>query len=221
MNDSVYGTRRQGKSTLSLALSLERNRRVAIFDPNGQFPLIEAVRIEDLPQWLADTMDREGRIVPGYHVIRVGPFDTQEVEERFAEFSEILFGQPNLSVIVDEAHMLQGVNYIDPNLDRWNRRSPASVLVTATTHRIVDAHPDSRYHADNVFFFFTDDELEVRTITKKYGAEVSEQVKRLQLHQVLHFWREIGGYRKWSVWDNGDEWFIDLENENAVVSARH
>jgi len=217
MNDVVFGTRRQGKSTLSLALGLERNRRVVIFDPNGQFTVVRSVRIEDLPQWLTESEQQLQEHPSSFCVVRVGPFDTEYVEQAFDQFSEVLFQVPDLSVIVDEAHMLQGVNYIDPNLDRWNRRSPASVLVVATTHRIVDAHPDSRYHADNVFFFFTDDELELRTISKKYGPEVAEQVKRLELHQVLHFWRELGGFRRWSVWTKGDEWYIDLENQNTVV----
>ncbi len=214
MNDNVFGVRRQGKSTLAMALALERNHRAAIFDPNGQFTVIRSVPIEELPMWVEDSRKTLLREPSSYCIIRVGPFDTEYVEEAFGQFSEILFAVPDLSVIVDEAHMLQGINYIDPNLDRWNRRSPASVLVVSTTHRIVDAHPDSRYHSDNVFFFFTDDELELRTISKKYGPEVAEQVQRLKLHQVLHFWREEGGFRKWSVWDDGSEWYVDLENEN-------
>lgn len=212
MNDLLYGTRRQGKSTLAMALATERSKRVVIFDPNGQFPVVQAIRMEDLTEWLAETPEK-----PGYHIIRVGPFDTEHVTSAFDQFSEILFGEPDLSVIVDEAHMLQGQGWIDPNLDRWNRRSPASVTVIQTTHRIVDAHPDSRYHADNVFFFFTDNELELRTISKNFGKEVSEEIPKLGLHQVLHWWREIGGYRRWSVWDDGEEWYIDLENQNRMV----
>lgn len=221
MNDSVYGTRRQGKSTLALALATERNPRTVIFDPNGQYTVIQAISIEALQKWLV-TSEKQIKDYPkSFAVIRVGPFDTEDVVPAFEQFSFILFGQPDLSVIVDEAHMLQGTNYIDPNLDRWNRRSPASVLVVSTTHRLVDAHPDTRYHADNVFFFFADDELEVRTISKKYGPEVAEAVAKLELHQVIHFWRETGGYRRWSIWTDPADWFIDLENGNKVVANAH
>jgi hypothetical protein len=217
MNDLLYGTRRQGKSTLGLALAVERSRRVVIFDPNGQYPVIQAIRIDDLPNWLADSSAALIENPRGYHVVRVGPFDTEYVPIAFDQFSEVLYQVNNLSVIVDEAHMLQGPQSLDPNLDRWNRRSPASVTVIQTTHRIVDAHPDSRYHADNVFFFFTDNELELKTISKHFGAEVSKAVPTLGLHQVLHWWREKGGFRRWSIWKDGGEWFIDLENENRMV----
>lgn len=220
LNDLVYGTRKQGKSTLALGLAIERNHRVVVFDPNGQYPLIQSVPVEHLAEWLYDSHPEQENTaaIPGYWVVRVGPFDTEQVPIAFEQFSEILFEQPDLSVIVDEAHMLQGKGWLDPNLDRWNRRSPASVTVIQTTHRIVDAHPDSRYHADNVFFFFSDNELELRTIAKSFGVEVAEQVPRLGLHQVLHWWREAGGFRRWSVWKDGSEWFIDLKNKNQVVS---
>lgn len=217
LNDLVYGTRRQGKSTLALALAVERARRVLIFDPNGQFPVVQSIRIEDIPDWLAVSTSALEENPSSYHVVRVGPFDTEYVPVAFEQFSEILYQVPDISVIVDEAHMLQGPQSLDPNLDRWNRRSPASVTVIQTTHRIVDAHPDSRYHADNVFFFFTDNTLELKTIAKHFGQEVSDSIPRLGLHQVLHWWREKGGFRRWSVWTKGDEWFIDLENENRMV----
>lgn len=213
MNVLEYGTRRQGKSTLALAIAVTQNPRVVVFDPNNQFPLVQAVPIEYLPEWLTETEES-----PGFAVVRVGPFDTEFIPKAFLQFSEALYEVPNLSVIVDEAHVLQGNQWLDPNLDRWNRRSPASVTVVQTTHRIVDAHPDSRYHADHVFLFFTDSELELKAIGRHFGDEVKELVPRLKLHQVLHWWRETGGYRKYTVWDKPDEWFIDLENKNEVVT---
>jgi hypothetical protein len=68
-----------------------------------------------------------------------------------------------------------------------------------------------------VFFFFTDNELELRTISKTFGKEVAEEIPRLQVHQVLHWWRERGGFRRWHVWTKGEEWYIDLENQNRMV----
>lgn len=209
MNDLVYGTRRQGKSTLALALAVTGHKRVVIFDPNGQYPLFAAVPIEHVREALSEHEDE-----PGFIVLRVGPFDTEYVPQAFMEFSEALFAEPDLSVIVDEAHMLQGKGWLDPNLDRWNRRSPASVDVIQTTHRIVDAHPDSRYHADNVFFFFADLERELKAIREGFGEDVAAQVPRLKEHEVLHWWRESGGIRRWSVWRDPSAWFIDLKNEN-------
>lgn len=219
MNDLIYGTRRQGKSTLALSLASERSKLIVIFDPNNQFKVVRSVDIQDLPEWLSQSRLELSERVVSFSVIRVGPFDTEQIAKAFEQFSEILFNESDISVIVDEAHVLQGVGWLDPNLDRWNRRSPASVTVIQTTHRIVDAHPDSRYHADNVFFFFSDNQLELKTIAKNFGKDVADVVPTLKAHQVLHWWREIGGIRKWSVWPDGREWFIDLENENRQVNA--
>src|SRR5689334_8811743 len=98
MNVLIYGVRRQGKSTLSLALALAVNSRVAIFDPNNQFPLIQSTSMDGLRTWVEWSENRKPADIA---LIRVGPFDSEEIAERFQNFSEILFEVPNLSVIVD------------------------------------------------------------------------------------------------------------------------
>jgi hypothetical protein len=118
-------------------------------------------------------------------------------------------------VIVDEAHMLQGSNSLDPNLDRWNRESSSDVEVIQTTHRIVDAHPDSRYHADNVFFFYAYLPRELKTVSESFGSDVASALPKLGKHQLIHWHRAPGGIPVWIVWEDGSDWYIDLENNNG------
>lgn len=210
MNDLIYGKRRQGKTTLALALAVARHNRVAVFDPNDQLPVITSVDATGLVEWVKRTRDLEPGIIS---LIRVGPFNSEEIEEQFEQFATILQSEGDISIIVDEAHMLQGSTWINPHLDRWNRRSPADVSLIQTTHRIVDAHPDSRYHADNVFFFYAYLPKELKTINDNFGS-VAEVVPRLTQYQVVHWTKKSGGVPYFEVWPNGGEWFIDLENRN-------
>lgn len=212
MNVLIYGKRRQGKSTLALALSLAFSRKVLIFDPNDQYPRIVRVNPDE---WFSQIKEEEEDGEHRIHLGRVGPFDSDEIEERFSEFSESVYSVPDISVIADEAHMLQGQNWIHPDVDRFNRRSPKSVVFLQTTHRIVNAHPDSRYHADHVFFFRADLPREIKTIGENFGPEVASVVPILGPHEALHFWREKGGIARYSTWDKPVEWYIDLGNQNA------
>lgn len=209
MNVLIYGTRKLGKSTLALAIAVTENERVVIFDPRGTFPIIQTYQISELSQRLQE--HKSGTI----QFSRVGPFDTDEVEEAFAEFTRVLIHEENISVIVDESHMLQGSNSLDANLDRWNRQSQSSVAVIQTTHRIVDAHPDSRYHADSVFFFYSYLPRELKTVSEGFGGDVAAQLPRLKQHQVLQWYRAPGGVPVWIVWSDPNEWYIDLENGNG------
>ncbi len=206
MNVLIYGKRRQGKSTLALGLGLAFSRRVLIFDPNDQYPRIAQV---DPRKWLTETQELD-KIYLG----RVGPFDSSEIEDQFHDFADAIYQVSNVSIIADEAHMLQGQGWIHPDVDRLNRRSPQSVSFIQTTHRIVNAHPDSRYHADHVFFFRADLPREIKTISENFGPQVAEVVPTLGPHIVLHFWREKGGIPHFATWENPSDWYIDLGNQN-------
>jgi len=208
VNTLIYGTRKQGKSTLAVALAVSEHDRVVIFDPRGTFPVFQSFQIEEIHGRLASHRG-------GIQFTRVGPYDTDEVSDAFAEFTRVTREQENISVIVDEAHMLQGGNSLDPNLDRWNRESSSSVAVIQTTHRIVDAHPDSRYHADNVFFFYAYLPRELKTIRENFGDDVAQMVPSLKRHQVIHWHKATGGIPVFVVWERGEEWYIDLENNNG------
>lgn len=209
MNTTIYGKRRQGKSTLALALATTWHNRVVVFDPNDQFPILRSISVGELSAWV-DAHPENG----SYQFIRVGPFDTEDVPDEFNNFSAALWERRDLSIIIDEAHMLQGNNSLDPNLDRWNRRSTADVAVIQTTHRIVDAHPDSRYHADNVFFFYADLSRELKTIRENFGDRTAMLVPKLHPHQVVFWTKAVGGRPVAEVWPDGNEWFINLENQN-------
>lgn len=210
MNILIYGKRQQGKSTLGLALAVRR-QRVIIWDPNNQYPLFASIPIERIPEWLrAGTETRQS-----WSIVRVGPVSTEDVESLFLQFSDLLQDERDIAIVIDEAHMLQGQGWLDPALDRWNRRSPSSVDVIQITHRIVDAHPDSRYHAHHVFFFFAYLPREIKTIRENFGEDVSLAVPTLGPHQVIHWTKQAGGLPAWYTWQDGQEWYIDLENDNA------
>lgn len=208
MNILVYGTRKQGKSTLAIALGVAEHNRVVIFDPRGTFDMVQSFSLEEMDARLR-------RAVDGIQLTRVGPFDTDVVAEAFADFTRIARAHEEISVIVDEAHLLQGGNSLDPNLDRWNRESSSSVAVIQTTHRIVDAHPDSRYHADSVFFFYAYLPRELKTISENFGSDVASAVAVLKKHQVIHWYKATGGMPAWIIWDDPSLWYVDLENNNA------
>jgi len=209
MNTTIFGKRRQGKSTLAMALAVTWHNRVIVFDPNDQLPIIGSVSVGELASWISSHPENGS-----YQFVRVGPFDTEDVPDEFAGFSSSLWECRGVSIIVDEAHMLQGGNSLDPNLDRWNRRSTSDVAVIQTTHRIVDAHPDSRYHADHVFFFYAYLSRELKTIRENFGDDTARLVPGLRPHQVVHWTKAAGGIPVVEVWPDGREWFIDLENEN-------
>lgn len=215
MNTLIYGKRRQGKSTLALALAMSEHPVTVVFDPNDQFPNIE--RISDMESWLGNSRRETSDGKPILVVGRVGPIDTGEVSIEFGLFMNHLWEERDISIIVDEAHMLQGSNSLDPNLDRLNRRSAASVLAIQTTHRIVDAHPDSRYHADDVYFFYAYLPRELKTIRENFGEDVALEVPKLKPFQVIHWHKATGGVPEWEVWEDGSEWFIELGNDNQAA----
>jgi hypothetical protein len=212
MNDLIYGKRKQGKSTFALADAITRNRRVVIWDPNNMYPLIRSIHLDMLPDWVSESRETESG---KFNLVRVGPLPIMDLmPDYFAGFSDILLGERDISIIVDEAQMLQGPQWIDPNLDRLMRQSPASVALIQTTHRIVNAHIDSRYHADNVFFFFADLPKELKTIAGEFGERTAELVPTLKPYQLVRYYRVRGGIPRVELWDDGARWYIDLENGN-------
>lgn len=209
MNILEYGTRRQGKSTLALALAASQNQRVIVFDPNDQFPAVRVVSVSRISEWLAIPL------APGaFAFARVGPFETDDMDEAFSQFCDALQDVRDISIIVDEAHILQGSNYVHPRLDRWIRRTPKSVCLIQTTHRVVDVNIRARYHMDHVFFFYADLESELKKISETYGPDVALRVSTLKPHHVLHFMRVVGGVAQWEVWDKPGAWYINIGNDN-------
>ena len=129
----IFGRRKQGKSTLSLALALDRSR-IVIFDPNNQFPYIASIPPQALAAWLEKETDAEWRIC------RVGPIDTEDIDEVFAMVAAALFEADDVAFVVDEAHLLQSAKGINENLDRMIRRSTSTQSLILNTHRVTDAH---------------------------------------------------------------------------------
>ena len=213
---TVYGKRRQGKSTLALSLAISVHKVVVVFDPNHQF--VQAFSTVELPV-LRETLRsiaESGR--DEYRFIRVGPFAQDEIDDAFESFSEILWEFEDLSVIVDETSLVQNSHYIHPSLDRWLRRTPRDICFIQTTHRIVDTNTLTRYHTDEVFFFFTSNLKDHKAIGDNFerGVEVAAILGTLQRHQVLHYWPDENQRAQFDVWEDGRAWYLPLGNSNQA-----
>ncbi len=214
MIDMIYGKRQQGKSTLAFSIAIAEHNRVVIWDPSGNFPVVRRIEISEVAEWLRFTRDDK----KDYHFARVTGFKTEEIEGRFAEFSEQLFHgddfEQGVSVIVDEAHMLQGANYVNPSLDRMQRKIPSNSTLIETTHRIVDTDVNTRYHVQVFFFFYADLPRELKKIAEDFGPDVAAEIPKLKRFEVIQWERPQGQKAKWEVWKNPSEWYIDIGNQN-------
>jgi hypothetical protein len=212
----IYGKRKQGKSTLAFSIAIAEHPRVLVFDPSGNFPTVRTIKLDQVRDWLNKFQDAE--VGSEYTFARVTGFRTEDIPEAFAEFCDALFDgdtfEHELSVIVDEAHMLQGRNYIDPNLDRIQRKVPSDSTLIETTHRIVDSDVNTRYHVDVFFFFYADLDRELKKIREDFGPEIAERVSQLKQYEVIEWKRPQGQQPVMVLWDEPKAWYVDLKNQN-------
>lgn len=212
----IYGKRKQGKSTLAFSLGIADHTRVLIWDPSGNFPKVRTIPVDGVRDWLKKFRYSEKQ--SEYTFARVTGFRTEEVPEAFAEFCDQLFDgdvfEHNVSVIVDEAHMLQGRNYVDPNLDRIQRKIPTDSTLIETTHRIVDSDVNTRYHVDTFFFFYADLDRELKKVKEDFGPELAERIPTLKRFEVIEWTRPQGQQPVMILWENPEEWYVDLGNQN-------
>lgn len=198
----VIGRRRQGKSTLALALALERRKTVLIFDPNDQYRNID--QITDLEGWLDGSTDRSiGRIVPA-----------PPIDEHWQQIAATIDGGKwewsDYVLILDEASMLMSPQSMDDMLERYVRTAPRDIDVIVTTHRPRDIHPLMRALATDWFVFQTQIALDVDVIRKNFGDDLAAVVQRLPEYHVAHHWLDRGGVPRTVVWDRPQDWYIDI-----------
>lgn len=198
----IVGRRRQGKSTLALALAKAKRQTILIFDPNNQFGAIPA--IDDIETWLESADEKSiGRIIPN-----------PPVEDAWAELADILDGGKwewaEYTLILDEASMLMSPHQLDDRLERFARTSPKDVHLILTTHRARDINPLFRALATDWFVFQTNIALDIETLRKNFGDEMAQIVPTLPKYHVAHYWLSDGGEPKIDVWNKPLEWYIDI-----------
>lgn len=212
-NSLLIGNRKQGKSTLSWVLANAANDCVVVFDPNGQFPNVERVAVADIDARIAEWTESE-TTAPLW--LRVGPLETNEVSRTFEALAQVLFQWEGFSLIVDEANQLQTANRIDPNLDRFLRRSPASVAIIQNTHRVKDTNTQTRFHSSDWWMFLNERPADLDAIEKEWGnEEIVREIRALDAYQCVHVWRGHGGRIQFRVWDDPESWRVDIGNNNS------
>ncbi len=197
----IIGRRRQGKSTLALALAKQEKRTVIVFDPNDQYGHIEV--IASLPEWMEKSEPGSiGRIVPADHVA--------EFEAIVSELDGGTWRWGDYTLIVDECSMLMNPQKVHPALERYARTSPKDVSIILTTHRTVDVHTLFRALATDWFFFHQHLDLDIENIRDNFGRELAEETKTLPQYHCIHYWLEVGGLPAREKWNDPDVWYIDI-----------
>lgn len=205
VNGIVIGRRLQGKSTLSLALAAAAHTSVIVWDPNAQY--------RRLP-WLDRLQDIQHELESETTLVAFRP-EADNLEDDFEGLVFLLRQYTDWTLIIDEAHNLQGRGWLHPDLAWLIRQAPIGygverVSVIQTAHRLVDLHTDVRALATDSFLFFADLSRDLDGIEVQYGPEVRAAVAGLPPYHVLHYWLTRGGRRAWQVWGNPDEWYIDI-----------
>jgi len=200
----IWGRRRQGKSTLALALAIASGKRpIIIFDACDQYTLFP-VADDDL---LEELLDSE------YGVVRWSPAG-DDPENAFENLMAILDGGTwrwaEYALIVDESSILQRPQRIHPALDRLVRQAPDDIFVVQTMHRPSDAHPLVRSLASDYFWFQTYLARDLGVVADTWGTEVAERISQLPSYHVLHFWLDLGGKPRWTIWSDPAIWYVPL-----------
>lgn len=195
------GRRRQGKSTLALALARAERNTTIVFDPNDQYGHLPI--ISNLADWMEKADAHSvGRIVPTEPVA--------DFEEIVAELDGGGWKWGEYTLIVDECSMLMNPSKVHPALERYARTSPKDVSVILTTHRTVDVHTLFRSLATDWFFFNQQLDRDLETIEDNFGSEVAAASRNLPNYHVIHFWLDTGGTPRWEVWNKPEDWYIDI-----------
>lgn len=200
MNAVIYGRRRQGKSTLSLALALSRDKPIIIFDPNCQFGL--GIITADLER-VSTSIQNSDRIT----IFRPA---AGQMQEQFDALVELLKEWEDYVLVVDETSVVQTRNSINPGLEYLMRQAPDSVDVIQSTHRIYDTQRLVRALATDAFIFRTTLKPDLDVIQAEYSEEVAAEVRKLGIYECLHFWLGPGGEQYWSVWDTPAAWQVPI-----------
>lgn len=200
MHILVWGRRRQGKSTLSLALALAQRQTVIVWDPNNQYQCLPLVELDELEDALESLL-----------AFRYMPIDSWE---EFSELMAVLDGDDwkwqDYTLVLDESSALQNPHKLHPNLERLVRQKPADITVIETTHRPSDTNSLVKALASDVFVFQTYLARDLDYLADNFGADVAEQVAHLPKYHVLHWWLDEGGVPRTNVWAEPKLWHVPI-----------
>jgi len=197
----IIGRRRQGKSTLALALAKSSRRSVIVFDPNDQYGHLK--QIDDIGTW----METSG---PGSIGRLLATNPVWDWEYLVEELDAGVWKWSEYTLVIDECSMLMNASKVHPALERYARTSPQDVDVILTTHRNVDVNTLFRALATDWFIFNQHLDRDVQTIADNYGADVAEASKGLPKYHLIHFWLDKGGQPFWQIWNRPQDWFVDI-----------
>jgi hypothetical protein len=206
---TILGRRRQGKSTLALALAAARSRSVLIYDVNAQYRSIPATPLDE--EIIQQELEREEGCLLVFRP------DTVNLTDDWHRLAEILWGWEDFALILDEASEFQSPAWRDEWLDRYLRQAPDSVSLIMTTHRIVDFAKLSRALSSDLFLFQTRQEADLTLLASEFPGIRTDVVSSLPTYHVLHHWVDHGGIGRNNLWNRPEEWYVNI---SAAGSAR-
>lgn len=202
----ILGRRRQGKTTLALALALARHDTVVFWDVNDQ--LMGWPYLTHDPAHVRNLLELDIERI----LIVVKP-QRGAMREQFAGLVDAVFQWEDLALVVDEASELQGPGWMDEGLEHLTRRWNDDSTLIQATHRLRDANPLVRQNATDTYLFATSYRPDLEIMNQHYGVEVAATVARLEKWQAVHVWLEAGGQTAYAIWDRPQTWHVPLEVE--------
>lgn len=198
----ILGRRRQGKSTLALAVAAARSKSIIILDVNSQYRSIPSVPIDQ--ELIEESLlDPEGCLL----VFRP---DAASLTDSWHTLADILWQWEDYALILDEASEFQSAGWRDEWLDRFLRQAPDSVHVIMTTHRVVDFAKLSRALSSDVFIFQTRQQSDIDLLSAEFPGLAVEVITTLPAYHVLHHWVDHGGIGRNNLWSNPTEWYVGI-----------
>lgn len=211
-NILIIGRRRQGKSTLALFIARRRHKTIVIWDPNSQYNGFHTLySLDELAEWIAG--EDHGEVV-----FRPDPTD---LEDQFEGFVDLLWGQGNYALIIDEASTVQTPHSIHGQLERIMRQAPrdgaknrsgqlVDVTVIQTTHRPTDLHMICRALATDVFIFQQTLLKDLQRVSDQWGEDVAAQLPELERWHCIHVYTDLDGRQQYKRWDDPTKWHIAI-----------
>ncbi len=135
--------------------------------------------------------------------------------ESFTKLVDVLRNWDNYCLIVDETSTIQNRQTVSEGLEYLMRQSPDNVDVIQSTHRIVDTQRLVRALATDTFIFRTTLNPDLDLIESEYGEEIRQAVSSLGLYQCVHYWIDIGGVPKYSIWNDPNKWYVSIGNRRS------
>ena len=204
---TILGRRRQGKSTLAVAIAAAKSKSVIILDPNSQYRDFPASPIE--PEYIEAMLEEpEGCLL----VFRPDP---AQLMESWHTIAETLWQWDDYALILDEASEFQSPAWRDEWLDRYLRQAPDSVSLIMTTHRVVDVAKLSRALSSDLFLFQTRQDSDLQQLASEFPGLRIDVVASLPAYNVLHHWVDYGGIGRNNLWNKPGEWFVDISGAGS------